>query len=98
MRKVLTFPLEMQGKIAGRVLFVKQWIELKEAEIYQHWYNKNVAPTRTYDTDFPSEFPDEILNLRTITPKGQSRPLKLRLTEEQAANLDKWRGDTDDVL
>lgn len=91
---ILKFPFKMQGKEVKRILTVKQWIELKEAEIYQKWYNENVAPGNT----IPDDVPETILNLKTITVKGASRPLKMKWTIEKVSNLSDWLDESDDGI
>jgi hypothetical protein len=91
---VLKFPLKMQGKEVKRILTVKQWLELKEAQIYQQWYNENVAPGNV----IPKDIPDEILNLKTLNVNGSTKPLRVKLTHEKIKNLSDWLDETDDGI
>lgn len=82
----------LAGKPIKQILTVKQWLELKECEIYQRWYNENVAPGNV----IPSDVPDEILNLKTLTPEGDSKQTKIVRGISRIQKLDKWLSETDD--
>jgi hypothetical protein len=88
------FPFKMQGKEVKRILTVKQWLELKECEIYQQWYNENVAPGNV----IPNDIPEIILNLKTLTVKGEARPLRAKWTMENVMNISDWLDETDDGI
>ena len=95
---VIKFPFKMQGKEVKRILTVKQWLELKEAEIYQKWYNENVAPGNT----IPDKVPDEIRNLKTLTVEGASRPIKMKWTikinNNEIQKVSDWLDESDDGI